>query len=190
MKTPRDALSRILEVLDLLEIPYLIGGSVASSAHGISRPTLDTDFVVDLPAGKTEEFAALLAPDFYADAQMMQEALAAGRAFNLIHYDSTYKFDFFPLRNDEFSRTEFGRRLFIESRSLGGEPLECAMATAEDIILRKLLWYRAGGEVSERQWNDVRGVVRLKGDSLDIVYLRKWAVYLKVDDLLERLLNE
>src|SRR4029077_4190116 len=94
MKTPRDALSRILNVLDLLEVPHLIGGSVASSAHGISRPTLDTDFVVDLSAGKTEEFAALLGADFYADAQMMQEALAAGRSFNVIHYDS--KVRFFP----------------------------------------------------------------------------------------------
>ena len=190
MKTPRDALSRILEVLDLLEIPYLIGGSLASSAHGISRPTLDADLVIDLPAGKTEEFAALLTPDFYADVQMIREALAAGRAFNVIHYDSTYKFDFFPLRKDEFSRVEFGRRIFIECRSLGNEPLECAMATAEDVILRKLLWYRAGGEVSERQWNDVRGIVRLKGEALDVGYLHKWAVYLRVDDLLERLLKE
>ena len=110
MKTPREALSGILEVLDLLEIPYLIGGSVASSTHGISRPTLDVDFVVNLPAEKVKELAGLLAADLYADAPMMQEALMAGRSFNVIHYDSTYKFDFFPLR-----------------------------ATAEDIILRKLL---------------------------------------------------
>ena len=99
MQTPRDAFSRILEVLDLLEAPYLVGGSVASSIHGISRPTMDVDLVVDLPASKVDEFAALLAPGFYADAETIRDALAAGRSFNVIHYESTYKFDFFPLRS-------------------------------------------------------------------------------------------
>lgn len=190
MKTPREAFSRILEILDLLEIPYLVGGSVASSVYGISRPTMDTDLVVDLAAGKVDDFASLLEPDFYADAEGIKEALAAGRPFNAIHYDSTYKFDFFPLRQDEYSQTEFGRRRFVETHSFGGEALECAMATAEDTILRKLLWYRAGGEVSERQWNDMRGVLRVSKEILDAEYLRKWAAYLSLADLLERLLGE
>jgi hypothetical protein len=75
-------------------------------------------------------------------------------------------------------------------RSLGPDPIECAVASAEDTILRKLEWYRARGETSERQWNDLRGVLRVSGDMLDRDYLRTWAKYLKVDDLLERLLNE
>ena len=65
-----------------------------------------------------------------------------------------------------------------------------AVATAEDTILRKLEWYRAGGETSERQWNDLRGVLKVSGPRLDLAYMRHWAPYLKVDDLLERLLAE
>jgi len=72
--------------------------------------------------------------------------------------------------------------------SLGPEPVECAVSTAEDTILRKLEWYRAGGETSERQWNDVRGILQMSGVRLDIEYLRSWAKFLRVRDLLERLL--
>lgn len=60
----------------------------------------------------------------------------------------------------------------------------------EDLVLRKLEWYRAGGETSERQWNDLRGICKAKGKQLDVGYLRQWAGRLKIDDLLERLLAE
>lgn len=187
MKSPRDAFARILEVLDLLEIHYLIGGSVASAVYGIARPTMDVDIVVDLPTSKVAEFVRLLTSDFYADPDMIRNALAAGRSFNVIHYATSYKFDFFPLRADEYSQTEFGRRHFIETRSFG-EPFECAFATVEDSILRKLLWYRADGEVSERQWNDLLGMVRVSRAALDLHYLNGWAKRLQIADLLQRLL--
>lgn len=190
MSTVGEAFTRLLSVLDQMEIPYLIGGSVASSIHGISRPTMDADLVVDLPEDRVEEFASLLQPDFYADPEMMRQALKFGRAFNLIHYATTFKIDLFPLRSDEYSKTSFARRRFEESHSFGPESIECAVATAEDTILRKLQWYRAGGEVSEKQWNDLRGVRDVQRGALDYGYLRTWAVHLKVDDLLERLLGE
>jgi len=64
------------------------------------------------------------------------------------------------------------------------------VASAEDTILRKLEWYRAAGETSERQWNDLRGVLKVGGPQLDQAYLRHWAVHLNVDDLLDQLLRE
>ena len=190
MLSSADAFTRVLEVLDRMEIRYLVGGSVASSIHGISRPTMDADIVADLKWGQAEEFSSLLQPDFYADAEMIREALTRRRSFNLIHYASTFKIDVFPLQSDEYSRASFARREFELSRSFGEQPIECAVATAEDTILRKLEWYRSGGETSERQWNDLRGVVMVSGPRLDLTYLRHWAKYLRVDDLLERLLGE
>jgi len=190
MASPADAVARVLEVLDRLEIPYLAGGSVASSVHGISRPTLDLDIVADLRADQVEEFAALLQPDFYADPAMIREALDRKRSFNVIHYRTSFKVDVFPLRDDDYSRLSFARRRFEKCLSFGPELLECAVATAEDTILRKLEWYRAEGETSERQWNDLRGVLKVSGPRLDLTYLRQWAPYLKVEDLLERLLAE
>jgi hypothetical protein len=190
MASPADGLVRVLEALDRLEIPYLLTGSVASSIHGLSPPTMDADIVAGLRADQIEEFASLLQGEFYADPQAMREAVRYGRPFNLIHLASSFKIDVFPLKSDAYSQTSFARRRFEQSRSFGPEPIECAVATAEDTILSKLQWYRAGGETSERQWNDLRGIRAVSGPALDHEYLRKWARHLKVDDLLERLLAE
>src|SRR5436309_3237450 len=134
MSTPTDAVARLLEVLDELEIPYAVGGSVASSAHGIPRTTLDIDLVVDLKQDQIEAFAGELRDEFYADATLIREAFARGRAANLIHMGTAWKFDLFPLRKDEYSRTEFSRRSFREIRPDGREAIECAVASVEDTI--------------------------------------------------------
>jgi hypothetical protein len=120
---------------------------------------------------------------------MMKESLRHGRAFNLIHYATSFKFDIFPLQRDEYSQTQFRRRHFDELKLVGEEPIECAVASAEDVVLGKLRWYRAGAETSEQQWNDVRGIVRVQGAALDREYLQTWASKLGVADLLERLLK-
>lgn len=190
MKTPADAFNRLLEVLDRMEIPYMVGGSAASSLHGIARPTMDIDMVVNLRADQIEDFADELKADFYADPDMMKDALARGRSFNLIHYASSFKFDIFPLQPDEYSQTQFRRRQFAETVSLGDEPIECAFASAEDTVLSKLRWYRATGGTSERQWNDLRGILQISGERLDFAYLDTWAPRLHVDDLLAALLQE
>jgi hypothetical protein len=189
MATPAEALARLLEALDKLEIPYEVGGSIASSVHGIPRTSADADFVVDLPRDRVEEFATELSGEFYLDADTIRDALDRGRSFNLIHFKSAFKFDLFPLGRDDYSRVEFARRRYAEL-AMGGEPIECAVASAEDTILRKLEWYRAGGESSERQWNDLRGIVRVSGKKLDLAYLRKWSSHLKLGDLLQRLMAE
>ena len=190
MSSPAEALKKFLGVLDRMEIPYEVGGSVASSLHGVPRMTMDVDLVVDLKAEQVEEFAGLLQAEFYADAPTIADALARGRPFNVIHLASSYKLDVFPLREDAYSRMEFGRRRHAQIENLGPEAIECAVATAEDTILRKLEWYRAGGEMSERQWTDLRGILNVSGGGLDRGYLHRWAAFLKVGDLLDRLLAE
>src|SRR5271169_309533 len=117
MKSPADAFKRILEVFDRLEIAYLVGGSVASAVHGISRPTMDVDFVAAITEEHVEEFAAELKADFYADPQMMRESIGSGRPFNLIHFDSAFKYDVFPLPSDPYSRTELARRRIEKTSS-------------------------------------------------------------------------
>jgi hypothetical protein len=115
---------------------------------------------------------------------MMRGALESGRSFNLIHFASSYKFDVFPLSSDPFQQEQFSRRE-IREVALDGETLAVPVATAEDTLLMKMVWYRSGGDVSERQWNDVRGVVAVRQQRLDHEYLRRWAAYLRVTDLLE-----
>ena len=129
MSTFAEAFSHLLAVLDRMEIPYEVGGSVASSAHGIPRTTLGVDIVVDLGPERIDSFVAELRHEFYADSTQIREAFAVGRAANLIHLGSEWKFDLFPLRNNEYSRAEFGRRGFPEIRPDGGEAIECSVAS-------------------------------------------------------------
>jgi hypothetical protein len=190
MKTPADGFKKVIEAFDRLEIPYLVGGSVASSVHGIARPTLDADFVAAIREDQIEDFAAELKSDFYADPEMMRQALKHHRCFNLIHYDSSFKYDVFPMSENAFDRSQLGRREYDRTTAFGDEAIECAVASAEDTILAKLRWYRAGGEESERQWNDLRGILMVRREQLDLDYLRIWAPRLGIADLLEKLLNE
>jgi len=165
----------------------MVGGSLASSIHGIARSTLDIDLIADVKPEHIDPLAAELSGEFYADPEMMRQGLRTHRAFNLIHHESGYKFDVYPLSGDPYHQTAFGRRTAAEY-SLHGETLQFYVCSAEDSILSKLAWYRAGNEVSERQWSDILDVVRIKRRLLDLDYLRRWAQSLKVADLLEQAL--
>ncbi len=188
MTEPAKALAEVLAALEKLEIPYFIGGSIASSVHGAVRATKGVDIVADIRAEQAGEFAAELAAGFYADPDMIRDAIRAGTAFNLIHYASTYKIDIFPAGSDPYVNEEIARRVFVRSDLFGGGEMEFAAASAEDSILSKLLWYKRGGGISEQHWKDVLGVIRVQGGRLDESYLRDWAGRLGVSDLLDRAL--
>src|SRR5208283_1636905 len=169
-------------------IPYMFSGSAASSFHGFVRTTQDGDLVVSLGLDQVEEFAAAFAAEFYMDRASIRRALQMGGSFNLIHLGSSLKIDFFPLRKRSFSQQEFSRR---QPRLLLKESIAPAyVATAEDTLLSKLEWFRAGGEVSENQWKDVVGILKVQADTLDLAYLNQWARELHVEGLLEKAFKE
>lgn len=187
---PGEGLLRLLEAFDRLEIPYMIGGSGASSVHGLVRTTADLDIVARIGADDVQPLVQELQPEFYIDGPQVRSALEHSRSFNVIHYQSSYKFDIFPLTADRYQQIQFGRRRFESSSIFTDAPLELAVSSPEDVILSKLRWYHQGGEVSEQQWNDVLGVIAVQKDRLDLPYLREWAEYLGVTKLLEQALGE
>lgn len=187
---PLEALTRLLEVLDRLEIQYMVSGSVASGIHGHARMTRDVDMVARIGREDIEPLVEQLESDFYVDGGQVRKALERGQSFNVIHFRSSFKFDIFPLTSDPYQQVQFGRRRFETSSLFGPKPTEFAVATPEDVILSKLQWYRQGGEVSEQQWNDVLGVIAVQGERLDSGYLREWAEHLRLGDLLEQALAE
>jgi len=190
MSAAETGLRRLIDALQSLNIRFLIGGSLASSIHGVPRATMDVDLVLDLKREQIGPLAKLLGAEFYADVQALENAVETGRSFNLIHYASSYKYDIFPLSSDPFHQMEFQRRVVVRVELPEAGTLELPVATAEDTVLSKLLWYRSGGEASTRQWNDILGVLRVSGDQLDMAYLREWAGRLAVAGLLERALSE
>jgi hypothetical protein len=182
------ALCSLIEAMGRNSIRYMIGGSMASGIHGIYRTSLGVGLVADAHSGQIASFIRELGGEFYADAGMMRDALESERPFSLIHFASSYKFDIFPLSSDAFQQSQFARRE-MKDIALGGGTITLPVATAEDTLLMKLAWYRAGGEVSERQWNDVRGIVAVQGERLDREYLRRWATYLQVTNLADAALE-
>ncbi len=178
----------VTDVLERLGISYAVGGSLSSSVHGVMRSTLDVDIVADLRLEHVRSFVAALSPVFYADDEMMRDAIAHHSSFNLIHYETAFKVDIFIPKERSFDRQQLKRRI---ASVVAENPEHSVYVTSpEDIILSKLEWYRMGGEVSDRQWRDILGVVKTKADLLDLEYLRRWAKELAVADLLERALRE
>ena len=179
---------RLAEGFDRLQIQYCVCGSLASSVHGIYRTTADIDLLASVRLNDATRLANELGKEFYADAAMIQDAIARGRSFNLIHFASAYKFDIFPVIDDPYQQAQFERRK-VQSVPLPDGIIDVPVASAEDTILNKLAWYRFGGGVSERQWHDIRGIVEIQGDRLDRDYMRRWAAHLKVEDLLAQALS-
>lgn len=183
---PSDTLAALIPLVEQLErlgVAYYIGGSVVSSTHGIPRSSLDVDIVADLAPEHISPLVDALKSIYYIDGEMIRDAIARRSCFNLIHLATSFKVDVFAVKNRRYDRVALDRigkrRVNIENSAK-----EFYLASPEDIVLAKLEWYRLGNEVSERQWNDVLGVLRVQGDSLDRPYLFQWATELGVADLL------
>jgi hypothetical protein len=178
----------VTDALENLGVTYAIGGSLASAVHGVMRATMDADLVADLQMEHIEPLAQALGDAFYADVEMMREAVRHHSSFNVIHLDTMFKVDVFVAKPREFDRSQLARR---QSCILSEDPPRRAYITsAEDIVLAKMEWYHIGGRTSDRQWRDVLGVMKVQQNQLDHSYLRHMATTLGVSDLLEQALDE
>jgi len=179
------AITPIVEALEQLEVNYHIGGSVASSVHGIVRATIDADLVAELRLEHVRPLVKRLEADYYIDEDAVRDAVRRRSSFNAIHLETMLKVDVFIPKSRLFDQEELRR---VRLQSLIEDTRPFYVASPEDTILNKLEWYRMGGEVSDRQWNDILGVLKVQGTNLDMAYLQRWAAALNVADLLQRAL--
>lgn len=179
---------RVARILDSLGVDYFVGGSLASSLHGIPRATQDVYLVAATTQNEVDGFVEALGSDSYLDEEMIREAIRRGASFNIIELETMFKVDVFVAQNEGVSQTEMMRRQAIQPGEDPGETL--MVASPEDIILQKLAWYQLGDEASERQWLDALGVLKVQGSRLDKSYLQKTADLMGVAGLLRRALIE
>lgn len=177
-----DVTLRVTAALEQVGIGYFLGGSLASSLQGEPRSTNDIDLVVDLREADVTALVSALGPDFDVDGEALRRAARERSSWNVFFLPLLTKIDLFVLRGDPFDASEFARRTRVEVRP--GQGL--SVKSPEDTVLRKLLWFRDGGSVSERQWRDVVEVLRHARTGLDAPYLDGWAARLGLADLLGR----
>ena len=185
---PIEVTLKVTDVFEKLGVPYLIAGSLASTLHGMVRTTQDSDVVAEMRREHLQVFVSALQDEFYIDEEMIADAIQRNSSFNIIHRETMFKVDVFLPSPRPFLRAQLERAI-RQTFSFEAE-ISAKFASPEDTILAKLEWFRMGGEVSDRQWRDVIGVLKTRADELDLEYLRKWAAELHVSDLLERALGQ
>lgn len=180
---------KVAQVFDDLKIPYLISGSLASSIHGVPRSTRNVDFVAALNPEHVAPFVAALESEFYVDAGTIERAIPLHRSFNVIHFETAFKADIFVAVSDAWTQEQFRQRSYCQLVTDADSPLAWVCG-AEDLLLQKLRWFEKGGRISDQQWKDVQGVLRVKAESLDYDYLHQWAAKLELTELLNQALAD
>jgi hypothetical protein len=177
---PSDLLRHVVAILEILGIPYLVTGAVAAIAYGEPRFTNDIDLVVDLAASKISELRTHFpSPEYTVSEAAIREAVARKHQFNIIHPGLGLKIDMIVRKDTPFDRGRFVRR-----RRLPIAPeAEASFASPEDVILKKLEYYREGG--SEKHLRDIAGILKITGDRVELDYISKWSEVLGVTEIWE-----
>lgn len=172
---PGSLLAAIVTVLDAIGIAHMVVGSFASTFHGVPRTTQDLDLVIDPSEQQLDLLLAALPSDrFYVDPDVARDALRRRTMFNVIEMSTAWKLDLVIRKARPFSLEEMRRREVVTILTFAVN-----IATAEDTIISKLEWSKASG--SERQLDDVAGILRVRGDNLDRAYIQRWVGELGVE---------
>jgi hypothetical protein len=169
---PGGLLQTIVATLEAAHIPHMVVGSFASTAHGEPRTTRDLDMVIDPSPTQLNELLNALDPErFYVGPDVARDALRRRSMFNVIEIATGWKLDLVIRKARPFSIEEMQRRTI--TKILG---MDVPTATAEDTIVAKLEWAKLGA--SDRQLEDVAGILRVRGAELDLDYIERWVTEL------------
>ncbi len=185
VNSPLFAVSSFVDLLEKHQISYLIGGSFASSVQGEYRTTNDIDFLCQISMDKLEGFIGGLSPDFIHDSESIKNSLKSKISFNIIHEESFTKIDVFNSIG-QYERSQLERAIPVYIKEINKH---IRVASAEDIISAKLIWYKKGNMTSERQWNDILGVYKVQKNKLDYEYMQSWADLMDINILYKKAIS-
>jgi hypothetical protein len=188
---PIDLLAVVLparRALEDLHLPYYLGGSIASSLHGMQQLVQDIDLVVDLGDQVLPSLFAVLRQHYLFNEG---EAVRARTSFPLIHLDSLMKVDVVLPKLEAFDT--FMRQL-IRCSTLDERYPPIPLASAMEMLLFKVQRYqrdeqaRTDGMQDDAEWNDILGMLKVQGPDLDLPLLEEWAGTLGMTDTWQRAL--
>lgn len=185
---PYELLEKLVDVFERLGISYLVTGSIAAMAYGEPRLTNDIDVVADLQITNIPDLLAAFPPsEFYLSEDAMAEALKDQGQFNIIHPASGLKIDVIVRKETAFNRSRFSRGRTIKF----SENADAIFAAPEDVILKKLEFYKEGG--SEKHLRDIAGMMKISSEDIDEGYIAEWAKRLNLKtiwDAVKKRVNE
>lgn len=162
-----ELLTKISKILEDHKIPYLITGGIAVSLWGRPRATFDIDIVIELKEPKIPlliKSLRAISKAGYVDEDTAREAIRRKGEFNFIDSETGLKVDFWIRKDDSVSRIEFKRRI---SKKIDGQKIY--FISPEDLILRKLCWYKETG--STRHLEDAKSILKIQ-KNINLKYLR------------------
>lgn len=184
---PTDLIAVFAPPLIASGIEWMVAGGVAAIVYGEPRFTQDLDIVVSLLPSRAREVAAQFPESaFYCppEAVIAEEASRdAFGHFNLLHLETDARADVYLAGRDLLARQGLDAK-----RSIILSGLTIPLAPPEYVILHKLRFRQQGA--SERHLRDIRAMLRVLGDSIDVTTLRSdaAAMGLQVEwDAMERL---
>ncbi|MEO2046635.1 MAG: hypothetical protein ABGX16_08685 [Pirellulales bacterium] len=180
-----ELLRHLCTTLDRLAIRYLVTGSQATIAYGEPRFTNDIDVVIDLSLSRLDDFCAAFPDnDYYLSRTAAQKAIQSRSMFNIIHPTSGLKINVILPKNTLFDLGRFDRGHRVQVAA----DYQASFASPEDVILKKLEFYKLGG--SDKHLRDIAGVIKLLGEELDHQFISNWAQQLEVADIWQAILTQ
>ena len=159
----------------------MLVGSYSSNYYGRPRSTKDADFVVQVDEKQLMTVAQRLGPAFQLDRQMTFETVTMTVRYIINHPSTAFKIELFLLSDDDHDRERFRRQQKAEF-----EGHSVWLPTAEDVVITKLRWSRAGARAKDAA--DVAGILAVQQNSLDLDYIRHWLDRHGTRQLFEQLL--
>lgn len=176
------SLVHIVSLFDKLEIPYVVGGSLASSIWGKERATQDADVAVLMTLSQFSELKDLIELPYITTTVEIEAALQDLQPFasgQILNTDTLDKIDIFLLESNEYNLARLSRAITAET--LPG--VELRFSSPEDVVITKLRWFVLGNQISDRQWTDIVQVLEMQSEDLDQEYLDRWTRFFGIHEL-------
>lgn len=175
-----EVLRDVVKKMNMINIEYMLTGSLAMNFYAEPRMTRDIDIVIDIYKEDVRKLVDIFQKEYYISEKAVLESIKYNSSFNIIHNEKIMKIDFMIRKNNAYQITAFNRKEAIEL-----DDFQVYIVSKEDLIIAKLIW--AYDSTSEKQKRDIENILATDHDE---EYLTKWLIKLELLDFFREFINE